>query len=108
MKIGDIILIPFPFSELTKIKVRPAVIITETDDIYRDFVVSAVSSVIPANLSGREFIIKQSPVNNLRCESVVKTDRIVTVKREQKIADLEVLSPEELEKFKSILHEMIE
>ena len=36
MKLGDIILIPFPFAELTNIKVRPAVVITETADIYKD------------------------------------------------------------------------
>ena len=29
MNIGDIVLIPFPFSELSQIKVRPAVVIGE-------------------------------------------------------------------------------
>jgi hypothetical protein len=36
MNIGDIILIPFPFAELTNRKVRPAVVIAETNDKYRD------------------------------------------------------------------------
>ena len=36
MKIGDIILIPFPFAELTNKKVRPVVIITETEDKYKE------------------------------------------------------------------------
>ena len=30
MKIGDIILIPFPYAEMNNIKLRPAVVITET------------------------------------------------------------------------------
>jgi hypothetical protein len=47
MRIGEIILIPFPFSELNKTKVRPAVVITETKDKYQDLVVSAISSVVP-------------------------------------------------------------
>jgi hypothetical protein len=34
MIIEDIVLIPFPFAELTKKKVRPAVVITETLDSY--------------------------------------------------------------------------
>ena len=32
MKIGEIILILFPFAEMTNKKVRPAVVITETAD----------------------------------------------------------------------------
>ena len=37
MRIGEIILIPFPFSELNKSKVRPAVVITETKDELQTF-----------------------------------------------------------------------
>ena len=35
MQTGDIILIPFPFAELTNIKVRPAVIATITKDRFK-------------------------------------------------------------------------
>ncbi|MEJ7700646.1 MAG: hypothetical protein WKF71_13510 [Pyrinomonadaceae bacterium] len=38
MKTGDIILIPFPFAELTNKKVRPAVVVCETKDVYKDLV----------------------------------------------------------------------
>lgn len=41
MKTGDIILIPFPFAEITHVKVRPAVVIAITKDKYKDVVVSA-------------------------------------------------------------------
>lgn len=107
MKIGDIILIPFPFSELKNIKVRPAVVITETEDKYKDLVVSAISSVIPSNLSLREIIVKESKLNNLRVESVIKADRIMTLKREDKIADLGRLSAKELSEFRRVLSGMI-
>lgn len=40
MKTGNIILVPFPFSELTNIKVRPAVVISTTKDKYEDVIVS--------------------------------------------------------------------
>lgn len=36
MKIGEIILIPFPFAELNNKKVRPAIVICETKDFYKD------------------------------------------------------------------------
>ena len=107
MKIGEIILIPFPYAELTNKKVRPAVVITETDDIYKDLVVSAISSVIPSALSKREIILKMTKLNNLRVESLIKVDRIITLKRGDKIADLGKLSTKELLEFKRILSEII-
>jgi len=107
MKIGEIILIPFPFAELTNKKVRPAVIITETDDKYKDIVVSAISSVVPSKISKREILLKPSKINNLRTNSIVKVDRIVTLKRNDKIADLGKLSSAELVEFKKIFGEII-
>jgi mRNA interferase MazF len=107
MNIGDIILIPFPFAEITKTKVRPAVVITETEDKYRDLVVPAISSVVPEKLSEREFLIVPGELNQLRTKSIVKVDRIVTVKRENIIAKLGKLSNEEINIFKSKLIRMI-
>jgi mRNA-degrading endonuclease toxin of MazEF toxin-antitoxin module len=65
MKIGDIVLIPFPFAELTNRKVRPAVVITETEDKYRDLVVSAISAVVHDTISHREIILRPDKINNL-------------------------------------------
>ncbi|TVQ11616.1 MAG: type II toxin-antitoxin system PemK/MazF family toxin [Bacteroidetes bacterium] len=107
MKIGDIVLIPFPFAELTNIKIRPAVVISETADQYKDVVVSAISSVVPKQLSRREIVLQPNLINMLRVQSVIKVDRIVTLKREDKIADLGKLSNSEVSEFKAILTEMI-
>ena len=107
MTIGDIILIPFPFAEFNQKQVRPAVVITETADKYKDVVVSAISSVVPAKTSPREFIVFPGGTNQLRVKSIVKSDRIVTVKREDIIAELGKLSEFELNTFKSILGEMV-
>lgn len=107
MKIGDIILIPFPFAELTNKKVRPAVVLTVTDDKYKDIVVSAISSVVPVNISKREIFLKPNKTNNLRVESIIKVDRIVTLKREDKIADLGKLSASELLMFKNIIIDIV-
>ncbi len=108
MKIGQIILIPVPFADLTNKKVRPAVIITETKDKYKDLVVSAISSVVPSEISSREISLSPDNTNNLRADSIIKVDRIVTLKREDKIADLGKLSNKESARFKVILTEMID
>ena len=83
MTTGNIILVPFPFSELTNIKVRPAVVISTTKDKYEDVIVSAISSVIPDSISANEIIIESNSVNNLRVKSVLKVDRIVTKEKNQ-------------------------
>lgn len=54
MNTGDIVLLPFPFAELTNKKVRHAAVICETKDVYRDLVVCAISSVVPKNLTENE------------------------------------------------------
>jgi mRNA interferase MazF len=107
MKIGEIILVPFPFAELTNKKVRPAVIITETADKYKDLVVSAISSVVTSKILDGEMLLKPNKINNLRASSVIKVDRIVTLKRDDKISNLGRLSPKELLEFKRILAEII-
>ncbi len=79
MKPGSIVLIPFPFAELTNIKVRPALVITETKDKFKDLILCAISSVIPANAGNFEIILQPSSTNKLRVPSVIKIDRIVTL-----------------------------
>lgn len=91
MKTGDIVLVPFPFTELNNIKVRPAVVISATKDKYEDLIVSAISSV-----------------NNLRSKSVIKVDRIVTIKKESVIAKIGNLSEIELNNFISVFKNLIE
>jgi mRNA interferase MazF len=103
LKTGDIILIPFPFAELTQLKARPAIVIAETADKYHDIIVAAVSSVIPATLTKNEFIITPAIENGLRVNSVVKADRIVTAKAESIIAKLGKLSAKDCTKFIEIL-----
>lgn len=107
MKIGDIILIPFPFAELTKKKVRPAVVLTQTKDKYKDLIIAAISSVIPKEIGENEILIKASEKNKLRVDSIIKVDRIITLKREDKIANIGTLTKEETtllkEKFLKLL-----
>ena len=96
MKTGDLILIPFPFAELTNRKIRPAVVIATTKDKFRDLIVAAISSVIPQKLSENEILLEPDKTNKLRVKSVIKVDRIGTLKKEDKIAELGKLSEREL------------
>ncbi|MBS3772227.1 MAG: type II toxin-antitoxin system PemK/MazF family toxin [Bacteroidales bacterium] len=107
MQIGDIILIPFPFAELTGKKLRPAVVLAQTKDKYKDLIIAAISSVIPYKLGENDILVEASNKNKLRKDSVIKVDRIITLKKEDKVADLGCLTEEEIqilkEKFKRLV-----
>jgi len=45
---GKIVLIPFPFTDLTSTKLRPALVLTEGE---KDCVVAFISSKVPSELS---------------------------------------------------------
>ncbi len=108
MKTGTIILLPFPFAELNAVKVRPAVVIGMTADKYRDVIVSAISSVVPDHIGKNDIIITPGVQNGLRVKSVIKVDRIVTVKRDRIIATLGRISPSLLKNFKQKFKNLID
>jgi mRNA interferase MazF len=107
MKTGDIILVSFPHAEFTDIKVRPAVVIAETADRYTDLIVAAISSVVPQKTCKNEIIIQPDRINNLRKTSIIKVDRILTLKQSHKIADLGELNKNELQLFKQTFKELV-
>ena len=100
-------MVPFPFAELTNKKVRPGVFVCETTDKYRDVVVCAISSVIPALPGVNEILLRPDQTNMLRADSVIKVDRIVTVKSRDVITQIGHLDNVVLEtfreKFKSLI-----
>jgi mRNA interferase MazF len=108
MRTGDIVLVPFPFAELTQVKARPAVVIAETADRFQDIIVAAISSVVPSELSKNEFTLDPTIENGLRVRSVVKVDRLVTTKAENVIAKLGKLSDADRERVATIFRSLPE
>ncbi len=108
MNTGDIILIPFPFSDTDDIKVRPSVLISITNDKYKDLVVSAITSVVPSELNKTQILVQPDSHNNLRADSIIRVDRIVTLKAENKIANIGRLSKKDLEKFKEVFKGLVD
>ena len=104
---GTIVLIPFPFSELTNIKVRPALVVCETKDKHRDLMLCAISSVIPDVLGDSEILLQPDKVNKLRVRSVIKVDRIMTLKQGAIIATLGSLTASEAGRFKQKIIELV-
>jgi mRNA interferase MazF len=100
LKTGSVLLVPFPFAELTNRKVRPCVLICQTKDAYSDLVVAAISFVVPEQLTENEILLQPSANNGLRKDSIIKVDRIVTMKSGDLIAHIGALDHSDLKDFK--------
>ncbi len=105
---GDIVLIPFPFSELTQLKLRPAVVIAETKDKYKDLILSAISSQISSSLSDVEILISPDSLNGLRTKSVIKVDRIFTLKSSKVVATIGRLSLKHTNEFRRVFKTLVD
>jgi mRNA interferase MazF len=57
---GDVVLVPFPFSDQTTTKKRPAVIISSNtyNDTSRDIVIMAITSQARGNIGIGEYMIE--------------------------------------------------
>ncbi len=108
MTTGDIVLIPFPFSELTQVKLRPAVVIAETKDKYRDLILSAISSQVLSSMSIAEILLQPDSLNGLRTISIIKVDRIFTLKSAKVVAIIGRLSLTNINEFKRVFKALVD
>jgi mRNA interferase MazF len=82
MNIGDIVIVSFPFTNLVSYKARPAVVIAETPDEYKDVLVSLITSVVPPQLNSVQIRLLPNETNNLKVDSVIKVYRIATYRKQ--------------------------
>ena len=78
---GKIVLIPFPFTDLTSTKLRPALVLY---DCEKDVVVAFISSRISKAKSTDVLIKEQHPEfkqTGLKVESIIKLDKIATLSK---------------------------
>lgn len=80
-KQGDILLIPFPYSDLSATKQRPVLVLSNTSYnlINQDIAVAAITS----NLASRDYFIRITTddldVGQLKVESGIRVDKIYTL-----------------------------
>ncbi len=105
---GKIVLVPFPFTDLTAAKLRPALVIYEGE---KDVVMAFVSSKIPSELSEVDILITKNQTSfrkaGLKVDSVIKLDKIATVLKDLIVGELgevdEKLRQEVNQKLKRIM-----
>jgi len=95
LKRGDIVLVPFPFTDLSKEKVRPAIVISAENNI--DVGVAFISSIIPEEPATVDFVLLEShpdfSVTGLKKASVFKMNKVLTLERSKILRRLGGVSP---------------
>ena len=97
LKRGDIVLVPFPFTDLTGEKLRPAVIVSP-DPQDLDVVIAFISSIIPSGeLAEADFLLTPDhpdfPQSGLKKASAFKMKKLLTIERTRVIRRLGRVSP---------------
>ena len=80
---GKIVLVPFPFTDLTATKLRPALVLFEGE---RDVVVAFISSRLPHELGPTDIMVDEDlpdfELTGLKVASVIKLDKVATISKE--------------------------
>lgn len=92
MNKGDIVLIPFPFTDLSGIKNRPALISIDGES---DLTVSFITTQIKWQ-EDFDVKIEPSPTNGIKRTSLIRLSKLATIDKELVIGKLGNLTKEEL------------
>lgn len=105
---GDIVLVPFPFSDQITTKKRPAVVISSSphNTVSKDIIIMAITSQV-----GKSFEIDSSLIKNWREANLLKPSAIKpalsTIEQTLVLKKLGSLSPDDLALLNATLKELL-
>ncbi|MBN1762759.1 MAG: type II toxin-antitoxin system PemK/MazF family toxin [Methanomicrobia archaeon] len=80
---GKVVLLPFPFDDLSAAKVRPAVCLTEPIGLHHHVVLAFITSRIPQDLLETDLVLDANQVDfaltGLKVSSTLRLHRLMTV-----------------------------
>lgn len=105
---GDIVLVPFPFTDQTTTKKRPAVVISSTryNEIPQDIVIMAVTSQTGKTYGLGECLIKNWKEAGLLKPSAIKS-AISTIEQKLVLKKLGKLSADDLTSLNAVLKDLL-
>jgi mRNA interferase MazF len=94
---GKVVLVPFPFDDLSATKVRPAVCLTEPIGLHQHVILAFITSRIPAPLLDTDLVLDANHVDftstGLRVSSTIQLHRLMTATTSLIRRELGALSP---------------
>ncbi len=83
---NKIVLVPFPFDDLSSNKVRPAVCLTDEIQPYGHIVLAFITSKVSANPADTDFVIESGDADfaqtGLKVSSTIRLHRLMTVSKQ--------------------------
>ena len=105
-KFSDIILTPFPFTDLSGNKVRPALILG-VQDKGDDITVCFISSIIQNKIRKFDILVDQKDKTfkktGLKTSSIIKTTKLATLDRAVVLGKIGELDAKNIQKVKKVL-----
>jgi mRNA interferase MazF len=102
VKKGDIILIAYPFTDLTGSKLHPALILYNT---LHDFTACFITTQIDS-IASTDILLKANKLNSLKKNSVIRTGKIANIDKKLAKGLLGNLIPSEIEELNIRLREL--
>ncbi len=103
---GDIVLVQFPFSDLSQTKLRPALVLAVSSNID-EITLCFISSQKVQSISFDEFIIAKSDdefsQTGLKTDSKVRVTRIITLERKLILRKIGKLSKQQMNQLNQTL-----
>lgn len=104
MKKGDVVLIKFPFTDLSGSKLRPAVVLFDSGN---DLIVAFITGVLAVKSIG-DISLKRNDTNGLKKDSVIKLSKLATLSKDLIAGKIGALSEAELAGIDHGLREMLQ
>jgi mRNA interferase MazF len=95
---GKVVLLLFPFDDLSSSKVRPAYCLTEAIGTYQHIIFALITSRIPEILLNTDIVLQPNQLDfvksGLRQASTLRLDHLVTLRQSMIQRELGTLTPE--------------
>lgn len=105
-KAGDVVLVPFPFTDLSGNKVRPALILAVQKE-SSDLTVCFISSVLDKKLRKFDVLVGEQDIGfkktGLKLKSVIKVSKIATLDKIVVLGKIGELDNKNFDRVKGIL-----
>jgi mRNA interferase MazF len=108
---GDIVIVPFPFTDFTTLKQRPCVVLSSVrfNNSHPDIILAAVTSQVSEGPSEDEYVLaeKEWTVASLPKPSMVKAGKIVTIDQRLVRRTLGQLPAATFRRVRALVHRII-
>ena len=92
---GTLVLVPFPFTDLSGQKVRPALVLYNQKG-GEDCIVAFISSAGQKKVGKNDVVVAPSAHNGLKANSIIKISKLATLQKKIVLGELGTLEPEKL------------